>query len=74
MPRAGRRPCTARLIRATAASRVDRITEAAGAAGGNADINPKQDLGSMYSRSFEDVDGHIREVLHMDMPQFSAEG
>lgn len=48
---------------------VDKLTEAAGAAGGKADINPKQDLGFMYGRSFEDVDGHIWEVFCMDMSQ-----
>ena len=48
---------------------VDKLTDAAGAAGGKADINPKQDLGFMYGRSFEDVDGHIWEVFCMDMSQ-----
>ena len=48
---------------------VDRLADAAGAAGGKADVNPKQDLGFMYGRSFEDVDGHIWEVFCMDMSQ-----
>lgn len=48
---------------------VDKLADAAGAAGGKADINPKQDLGFMYGRSFEDVDGHIWEVFCMDMSQ-----
>lgn len=48
---------------------VDKLADAAGAAGGKADVNPKQDLGFMYGRSFEDVDGHIWEVFCMDMPQ-----
>ena len=48
---------------------VDKLTDAAGAVGGKADINPKQDLGFMYGRSFEDVDGHIWEVFCMDMSQ-----
>lgn len=48
---------------------VDKLTDAAGAAGGKADINPKQDLGFMYGRSFADPDGHIWETFHMDMPQ-----
>ena len=48
---------------------VDKLTEAAGAAGGKADVNPKQDLGFMYGRSFEDVDGHIWEAFCMDVSQ-----
>ncbi len=48
---------------------VDAMTEAAGAHGGKADVNPKQDLGFMYGRSFEDVDGHIWETFFMDMSQ-----
>lgn len=48
---------------------VDMITQAAAANGGKADINPKQDLGFMYSRSFEDLDGHVWETFFMDMSQ-----
>lgn len=48
---------------------VDKLTDDAGAAGGKADVNPKQDLGFMYGRSFEDVDGHIREAFCMDVSQ-----
>lgn len=46
---------------------VDAIVEAAGAAGGKTDIRDKQDMGFMYSRAFEDPDGHIFEPMHMDM-------
>jgi predicted lactoylglutathione lyase len=46
---------------------VDAIVEAAGAAGGRSDCNPKQDHGWMYGRSFEDPDGHIWEPSWMDM-------
>lgn len=46
---------------------VDTMVAAAGAQGGKADVNPAQDLGFMYGRSFEDVDGHIWETFHMDM-------
>ena len=49
---------------------VDKITDAAGANGGKADVNPKQDLGFMYGRSFEDVDGHIWESVFVDMSHF----
>ena len=48
---------------------VDTLVDAAGAHGGKADVNPRQDLGFMYSRSFEDVDGHIWEIVFMDMSQ-----
>ena len=48
---------------------VDTIVAAAGTNGGKADVNPLQDHGFMYSRNFEDVDGHVWEIVHMDMPQ-----
>ncbi len=53
---------------------VDRITEAAQAAGGKADVAPKQDMGEvMYGRSFEDPDGHHWEPMWMD-PNFAEQG
>jgi predicted lactoylglutathione lyase len=48
---------------------VDSMVEAASAHGGKADVNPLQDHGFMYGRSFEDVDGHIWEIMFMDMSQ-----
>lgn len=36
-------------------------------AGGTAEPTPKQDLGFMYGRSFEDPDGHIWENAWMNM-------
>ena len=51
---------------------VDTMVAAAAAHGGKADVNPPQDHGFMYGRSFEDVDGHIWETMFMDlsrMPQ-----
>jgi hypothetical protein len=45
---------------------VDAIVEAAAAAGGKADIRDKQDMGFMYSRAFEDPDGHVFEPMWMD--------
>ena len=45
---------------------VDTVTEAAGRSGGTADINPQQDHGFMFSRSFADRDGHIWEIMWMD--------
>ena len=53
---------------------VDEITEAAAAAGGTADVGPKQDMGGMmYGRSFEDPDGHHWEPMWMD-PGFAEKG
>lgn len=48
---------------------VDAVVDAAGAKGGKVDVNPRQDHGFMYGRSFEDVDGHIWEIVFMDMSQ-----
>jgi uncharacterized protein len=45
---------------------VDAINEAAAANGGQADINPVQDLGFMYSRDFLDPDGHAWGAVWMD--------
>jgi uncharacterized protein len=46
---------------------VDDIVGRAKHAGGAADPGPKQDFGFMYGRSFEDPDGHIWEVMWMDV-------
>lgn len=46
---------------------VDATVTAALGAGGNADPTPKQDFGFMYGRSAEDPDGHIWEVMWMDL-------
>ena len=46
---------------------VDEMVEKAGRAGGTADPGPKQDFGFMYGRGFEDPDGHIWEVMWMDL-------
>ena len=45
---------------------VDDLARKATAAGGRIHRDP-QDMGFMYSQSFEDVDGHIWEVCYMDM-------
>jgi uncharacterized protein len=57
------------LIAISADSRdaVDAMVEKARAAGGAPDPGPKQDHGFMYGRSFEDPDGHIWEVVWMDV-------
>lgn len=46
---------------------VDAITEQAAAAGGRIDFREKQDMGFMYGRCFEDLDGHIFEPMYMDV-------
>jgi hypothetical protein len=63
------RKTTEVLICMSADSRdaVDDMTARAGAAGGIIDPGPKQDYGFMYGRSFEDLDGHIWEVMWMDV-------
>jgi uncharacterized protein len=45
---------------------VDEITDRALAAGGR-EPRERQDHGFMYSRSFEDLDGHIWEPIWMDL-------
>lgn len=46
---------------------VDAIVERAMAAGGKGDIREPQDMGFMYGRTFEDLDGHIFEPNYMDL-------
>ncbi|HEX2575253.1 MAG TPA: VOC family protein [Aquihabitans sp.] len=44
---------------------VDQLADKALAAGGSASNEP-MDMGFMYGRSFQDPDGHLWEVMHMD--------
>jgi len=53
---------------------VDTLIDAAGINGVKADINPKQDHGFMYGRSFEDTDGHIWESVFVDLSQMPKTG
>lgn len=46
---------------------VDKLNEIASQNGGTADINPKQDLGFMYNRNLADLDGHVWEMMWMNM-------
>ena len=46
---------------------VDRLADAAAAAGGKADIRERQDSGFMYNRAIADPDGHILELMWMDL-------
>ncbi|HTV67932.1 MAG TPA: VOC family protein [Rhizobiaceae bacterium] len=52
---------------------VDAITEAAKKAGGKIDLRPAQDLGFMYGRTFEDLDGNMFEPMFMDMSAMPSE-
>ena len=51
---------------------VDDMVGRARAAGGMLDPCPQQDYGFMYGRSFEDPDGHIWEVMWMDLAAAQA--
>ena len=45
---------------------VDAMNQAAAAHGGQADVNPVQDLGFMYTRDIADPDGHMWGAFWMD--------
>ena len=68
------RETTEVLIAISADSRdaIDDLIDRAAKAGGKSDPGPKQDHGFMYSRSFEDPDGHIWEVVWMDVEAAKA--
>ena len=52
---------------------VDAITADAERQGVTIDPTPKQDFDWMYGRSFEDPDGHIWEVMWMDIAAMQQE-
>lgn len=62
------------LVALSAESRkkVDEMTDKAIAAGGS-EYRNAQDHGWMYSRAFEDIDGHIWEILYMDESKMTEE-
>src|SRR5690349_10164564 len=68
-PIADARAASEVLICLSAESRaeVDSVLERAGSAGGRPDPAAVQDHGFMYGRSFEDPDGHIWEIMWMDV-------
>jgi len=51
---------------------VDDLADRALAAGGTPSKDP-MDEGFMYSRSFQDLDGHLWEVMYMDMSAVPAQ-
>jgi predicted lactoylglutathione lyase len=52
-------------LSAESRAQVDELAEKALAAGGEP-ANEPMDEGFMYGRSFQDLDGHLWEVFHMD--------
>jgi predicted lactoylglutathione lyase len=61
-------------ISADSRDAVDAMVNKAQAGGGRTDPAPTQDYGFMYGRSFEDPDGHIWEVMWMDVEAAKAVG
>jgi hypothetical protein len=51
---------------------VDALVRKAIAAGGNT-YNQPQDYGSMYGHGFQDLDGHIWELMYMDEKAVQAQ-
>lgn len=56
-------------ISAESREKVDELINKALAAGGTTPT-PKQDHGYMYSHGFQDPDGHLWEVMYMDVNAF----
>ncbi|WP_043933200.1 VOC family protein [Bacillus sp. EB01] len=63
------------ILAITAGSRsgVDELVNRVVDAGGKLSKEP-QDHGFMYSQSFEDLDGHLWEVFHMENPDQEPKG
>ena len=53
---------------------IDATTDAAIAAGGIADGRPAMDMGWMYNRQVQDPDGHILELIWMDLAALPGPG
>jgi predicted lactoylglutathione lyase len=51
---------------------VDAMNATAAAHGGQADVNPVQDLGFMYNRNLADPDCHVWEAFWMDAAAMPA--
>ena len=59
-------------LSADSRSAVDALVDKALAAGGSEPMEAK-DYGFMYQRSFQDLDGHLWEVVHMDEDAMPAD-
>lgn len=46
---------------------VDKTVEAGADGGGRADVRERMDLGWLYNRTVEDPDGHVIEVIWVDV-------
>jgi len=60
---------TTEVLNALALANKDQVNpmaDAATAAGGS-EVRPAEDLGFMFSRAFNDLDGHIWEIFYMDL-------
>ena len=55
-------------LSADSKAEVDRLVDKA-FKGGAKPSNETQDMGWMYNRAFEDLDGHLWEVAYMDLSQ-----
>lgn len=61
-------------LSASSREEVSDMVEKASAAGGKPDPTPTQEYGVMFGRSFEDLDGHIWEVMWMDPSAIPPQG
>ncbi|MEZ6134258.1 MAG: VOC family protein [Pirellulaceae bacterium] len=52
---------------------VDKLNDIAATNGGIADINPQQDYGFMYNRNVADPDGHVWEMMWMDISAMNSQ-
>ena len=66
---------TASVINSLSVDNVDEVNAMADKAlsVGGKETNEPKDYGFMQQRSFEDLDGHLWEVLYMDVTKFPAE-
>jgi predicted lactoylglutathione lyase len=53
--------------------RVDATADSAAQAGGRADVRERMDMGWLYNRAVEDPDGHVLELVWMDVAQMAAQ-
>ncbi len=66
---------TASVINSLSVDSVDEVNTMVAAAlnAGGTETNEPKDYGFMQQRSFQDVDGHLWEVLYMDVTKFPGE-
>jgi predicted lactoylglutathione lyase len=66
---------TASVINSLSVDSVDEVNTMAdkALAAGGKETNEPKDYGFMQQRSFQDVDGHLWEVVYMDITKFPSE-